>query len=667
MSLRGWSPGKEVTGLRGMWSALAQKSAGDPARASYAQNIRFAPGVVRTRPGTVSVPATTPLFGLFAKGLSIGNLGAGWRFFFLIGSKLMYGALTAGGVSCPNPFDYNTRTIPTYPSVGLFGDTLAGTPYSISVALFNKYAYIAVRDKTGKGVAPCLISDGTNVVDVAFSAWTLYRSGLQAGGGIGSMTFTNIGAGRTTPGLTTYALVLQTSTGFLAHPIPQSGSNFASAGTIRAQITVPPGSSIDGTGTVYLLKNRVDNPNEWYWIPNDTISGTTGEVPYQAGTLTFTINLSDADLAASADSANDQWYNVTQSSFPTLSGPFLPSFVVLYGTRMCYGVDNNLYISDEDNPQSLALDRNLVETPKQLRLGYAFPLQGSTDLYMTGAKWLGRVTDNGDSPSTWAPPVLISETIGAPYPGCVCYRTAGNYAWLVTDAGVFLFNGTLGPVPITHLIQDQWARVNWAAAYAIETEDDIENRVLYVAVPIDGATEVNAIFCFDYTQGLGVQEMDISIDLYPVGVYSVAMGPDTQGHNRVWLGADRGDFLMLDEAATSDVGSVGGITTIWESGLVRSPGDFASRMVRVGGMDLWARGGGGLITTLYGPDKIRSVSPMLLSAAGTPAYLTPAPGLMYQMKFDISQIENYSIRFWVNTWLEISGFTVYSKPDLYNR
>jgi hypothetical protein len=40
---------------------------------------------------------------------------------------------------------------------------------------------------------------------------------------------------------------------------------------------------------------------------------------------------------------------------------------------------------------------------------------------------------------------------------------------------------------------------------------------------------------------------------------------------------------------------------------------------------------------------------------------------MYQHKFDFSKIENYSIRFAVNTWFELSGFTVYSRPDLYNR
>jgi hypothetical protein len=651
-----------------MWSAVAEKRAGNPVRASYCQNVRFAPGVVKTRPGTVQVLCNNQQPGKITKGLSIGNLGGGWRCYYLAGTQLRYGALNSGFINCAAPFDYTTPTLAAFPSVPVFKDTLGGTPYTISVAWFNKFAYIALSDKNGNGIAPVLISDGSAIVDVAFSAWSLYRSGLQLGGGFG-MAFSQIGAGYTTPGLTNYAMVLQTGTGFLSQPMVQTGPNFVTASKVQATFTIPAGYSIYGSGTVYLLKNRVDNPTQWYWIPNDPISGTVGEVPYVPGatTLTFTINISDADMAASLDPANDQWLTLQQAVHPILTGPIKPSFVSLYGKRMCYGADNILYVSDLDSPQAITPDRNIVETPKQLKLGFAFSLQGSPDLYMTGAKWLGRVSDNGDTPSTWAPPILISETIGAPFPGCVCHRTAGGYAWLATDAGVFLFTGVLGDKPVTWMIQDQWSRVNWNAAAAIEMEDDIENRVLYVAVPLDGATEVNAVFCIDYTYGLSAEQVDISLDLYQSnGVYSVAVGPDETGANRVWLGSDQGYLLMHNEGGSAtDAG--GPITSIWESGLVRSPGDFASRMVRVGGMDLWMRGGGGLTTTVYSLDKQRSVSPYLLSSAGATTGLAATPGIMYHHKFDISKIENYSIRFQVNTWFELSGFTVYSKPDLYNR
>jgi hypothetical protein len=669
MSLRGWSPGREFLDPRGMWSAAAGKRIGNPERAAYCQNVRFAPGVVKTRPGTSLIVASSPVTGSKARGLSTGNLGNGWLAFYLLGSQLRYGALSLGGLVCPAPFDYTNPTLSTFPSVPVFKEVVtANQPFILTVAYFNNLAYIACADRNGNGLAPVVISDGNSVVDVAFSAWTLYRSGLQLGGGFG-MSFSQVGAGYTTPGLANYAMVLQSSTGYLSAPIVLTGPNFATASRVQATFTIPAGYSITGSGTVYLLKNRVDNPQQWYWIPNDPISGTVGEVPYQNGpsTLTFTINISDADMAASLDSANDQWFQVQQFNHPTLTGPFKPDFVALYGKRMCYGVNNNLYVSDLDSPQSVTLDRNLVQSPHQLKLGYVFPLPGTADLYLTGNRWLARVTDNGDIPATWAPPILISDTIGSPLPGCVCYKTAGNYAWLVTDAGVFVFNGQLGDKPITYMVQDQWARVNWAAANVIDIEDDIENRVVYITVALDGATEANAVFVIDYTRGLTTEEVDISLDLYQsaYGVYSVSAAPDNQGNGRVWFGSDSGHLLVVDPEQTADFGSA--IATIWESGLLRGSGDFASRMVRVGGMDLWLRGSGTLGTSLYNLDKTRMVTPPLLSAAGTLTNPVATPGIMYQLKFDLAKVENYHVRFASSGWFELSGFTVYSRPDLYNR
>lgn len=666
MSLRGWAPGKEILEPRGMWSAVAERRKGNPERASYCQNVRFAPGVVRSRPGTYSVTTVSPVVGKIVKGLAIGTLGSGFRYWYLLGTQIRCGLLQSGVIVAASPFDYSSPA-------GFFNDTLAGTPYTISVSIYNKLAYIAVSDKSGNGCAPCLISDGASVLDVAFSNVTQYRSGLQFGGGFG-MTFTALGAGNCSPGAANYALVLQNGSGFLSAPIVQTAPSIGSASKIQASVTIPANTSLYGNATVYLLKTRVDNPNAWYWIPNDPITGSIGSIPFPPSspsvqTLNFIINISDADMAADLDSANDQWFVLQQSQTPIFKGPFSPQFVQLYGKRMCYGVGNILYVSDISSPQTVTPDRHVVQSPKQLRLGYAFPLQGSTDLYVTGDRWLGRVTDNGDVPSTWAPPILISDTIGAPFPGCVCFRTAGGYAWIATKAGVFLFDGRLGVKPVTYLSQDQWARVNWAAAYAIETEDDIENRILYVAVPLDGATEVNGIFAIDYTNGVSFEQVDISLDLYQYdGAYSVAVGPDETGTGRLWIGSDRGNLLELYAAALQDVS--GAITAIWESGFIRNPGDFASRMVRVGGIDVWARGNGGLTTTVYGPDKQVSVSPVLLSAAGVPSSLTPAPGIMYQHKFDLSKIENYTVRFAsasLGIWFELSGLTVYSRPDLFNR
>lgn len=109
---------------------------------------------------------------------------------------------------------------------------------------------------------------------------------------------------------------------------------------------------------------------------------------------------------------------------------------------------------------------------------------------------------------------------------------------------------------------------------------------------------------------------------------------------------------------------------IWESGLARGS-ELSATMIRLAAFDIWARGAGPLVNTVYGPDKVLSQTPQLLLASGVPAtVLTPNPGIMYALKLDFRQIENFSIRFETNTidaWLELSGFRTYIKSDLYNR
>lgn len=657
--------------MRGMWSAFAEKRMGNPERANFCQNVRFYPGVVRTRPGTLLTTCNSPIAGKIAKGLHLANLAAGWAYFYLLGTQIRFGGLHSGSIFCPFPFDLN-NPVPAYDlGMKLFNDSISRTPYTLTIAFHNNFAYIAVADKTGNGCTPCLIATAAGgVVDVAFSAYASYKSGLELGGGLG-MSFTSIGAGACSPGQARYAIVLQTGTGYLTPPLIQTAPSFGTASRIQASISIPTGYGIYGSGTVYLLKTRVDNPNAWYWVPNDPGSGTIGSVPYvNSGggpqTFTFIVNISDADMAASLDSADDQWFGFQQFRYPTLRGPFSPQFVTLYGKRMCYGVGNTLYASDINDPQQVTADRHVVQSPKELQLGFAFSLAGSADLFLTGTRWIARVTDNGDVPATWAPPIVISDTIGAPFPGCVCHRTAGSFAWIVADSGVYVFDGSMGEKPVTFLVSDQWARVNWNAAYCIETEDNVVERVLYVTVPLDGATEVTAVFCIDYSNGLRFDAVDISLDVYAGdGSYSVAVGSDELGISRVWFGSDSGNLLQQSPTATMDPHSV--ISSTWESGFVRNPGDFASRMVRVGGMDVWARGDSSFLIRVYGPEKLRVVYPLLVSQAGVPAALSPAPGLMYHTKFDFSKIENYNVRFDSQSWFELSGFTVYSRPDLFNR
>ena len=332
--------------------------------------------------------------------------------------------------------------------------------------------------------------------------------------------------------------------------------------TIPISVTLPGLTDGGGDSTLYLVMTRADNPNNWYWMPTDSQTGGIGSqpVPYNTPvTLDFLANLSDGDMAASLDSANPQFLLLTQDG--SGNGPIVPSFVVTYGNRMCYGVSQTLYVSDIGEPEQITGDQHTVITPNKRAIGYAFPLPGSTDLFLTGDRWTSRVTDNGDVPATWAQPIQVSDALGAPFPCCVCWRTGGNHAWVVTEGGPYFFNGSYSDRPLSYLVSDQWRRVNWSAAYAIEMADDVTGLRLYIAVPLDGALEPTHMFVFDYTNGVNFDQVDISLDEFSRPTFSsiTVVKELAQDGMVLWIGpseaADGSGAYSFRVAVTDAVGA----------------------------------------------------------------------------------------------------------------
>lgn len=441
--------------------------------------------------------------------------------------------------------------------------------------------------------------------------------------------------------------------------------------------------------TLFLIATRAGNKDTWYFLPTDFQTGEVGEqpVPHNAPvTLNFVMNLSDETISStlSGDLANDNFNFLCQGADGF--GPFNPSFVAAYGTRMCYGAGTTMYVSDLSAPQQIAADRNAVRMQNQRTIGFAFPLPGNTGLYLTGDRWTGYVTDNNDTPSTWSVPVQVSTTLGAPFPNCVCADTGGPWAWIVTEAGPYLFDGNYELNPLTYLVsgldEDQlpmgWKRVNWKAAYAIKVVDDVQNLKLYVAVPMDGAFECNYQFCIDYRMGKGFDSVDISLDVFnPQFFSSIAVVKEfSTGLTNLWKGPSAaGNVVRFDVTTHNDEGNA--IDGYWTSGLARGK-NIASAMVRVGAMDIWARGNAPLdangnplfLITLFGPDGVQSVDITLMSTQGVAAALVDKPGITYMSKFDISQIEDWYVQFRTNSvdcWMELSAFTAYERADLANR
>lgn len=479
------------------------------------------------------------------------------------------------------------------------------------------------------------------------------------------------------------------------------------AGNRRVNISVTLPALADGgtsaTGgvqaTLFLIGTRADNPALWYFLSDFPRTGQVGEQPVPLNTpttLNFVFNLSDEDVADefAGDTAQANFLFTAQN--PDGTGPFNPSAVVPYGTRMCYVVGSVLWVSDLGFPQQIAADTNQIRMQNQRKIGTAFPLPGSTGLYITGDGFTGYVTDNGDSPSTWAVPVSVSTNLGlgTPYPNCVCADTKGPYVWIVTPSGPYMFDGAYEGNQLLYLSSGYdeqknpigWTRVNWAAASVIQVRDDVKNLKLYIAVPLDGATICNYMFVIDYRMGLTFDSVDVSLDVFNPQLFgSIAIVEEiSTGEQNLWIGpAAAGSVSRFDVNTANDQGAA--IDNYWISGLVRSDADVLTSMLRIAAMDIWARGNAPLLSngatppvidvpsfnvTLFGPDGQQTVDVIIETTQGVPAALVESPGIIYGSQFDISQIENYYVKFGTNAvdaWFELSAFKPYFKPDLANR
>lgn len=531
--------------------------------------------------------------------------------------------------------------------------------------------YFCGFDVSGLGTTQCRVHDGLSTsgsldIDVAFRGPLTFSAFSAADNGTGLCT----------KGLHKIGFIFQSRTGFAGQPSPVSAGVFAPASvtlnagnrSIRASITLDTPADAGANSGFFPIMTRADNPNTWFFVP-ETFYGPVTILPVSSAGWAFTvdISISDEDLATRAESADNQFNRLVAGAS---SGPFNPNFVVAYGKRMIYGVGIKVYASDIDDPQALTEDFNVLSLPSRRRNGMAFPLGQA--LYLTGDKWTGRTSDNGDLPSTWPQPETISDAIGAPFPGCVAWRTAGTYAWIAAESGLYEFNGAYADRPISDNQRDIWGRINWAAAYTIQIADDVTQRKVHVAVPLDAATEPSHLLVYDYTNGRTADSCDFSYYTFSASTFSSVrmVKVSTTARTELYIGPSAvGSVLFLDESTHNDAGAA--INCIWNSGYVRGSGEMQSKTIRVGNADIWIRGNGALTHSWRGLDDVLVVTPILMSSGGTVVTsLSSAPGIEYAAKGDLSPVENATFRFQTNAvdaWMELSGMKAYFRPALWTR
>jgi hypothetical protein len=287
---------------------------------------------------------------------------------------------------------------------------------------------------------------------------------------------------------------------------------------------------------VSVVMTTTTDLNQYYIVPNSrTLLASVGSL----AAFNIDVSISDADLSSRGIDATKYLFKFTQNANNAASpdgthacpvdtihmGPTIRfRHLCLWGTRMAYlGLQpvnvgstiqtfvDGLYVSDPNDYQSISSDQHLLELPGQRPISTMFRMGLSN--YIVGPHEIWTSSDNNDIPISWPAPKLIDGRHGTLAIHGVEVSPSGDYAWILDQAGLFLFNGSpITSLPISYYQTPDWNRINWGASYCIKVKDNASLKVVHIMVPLDGATSATHTMAFDYTNGATPRGVNYSLN-----------------------------------------------------------------------------------------------------------------------------------------------------------
>jgi hypothetical protein len=114
--------------------------------------------------------------------------------------------------------------------------------------------------------------------------------------------------------------------------------------------------------------------------------------------------------------------------------------------------------------------------------------------------------DNGGNPSTWGVAV-VDGAIGSYAHGTSTFTLSqstpdtGDMIVFASKSGLYLFDGVVRRPELSNKISQLWLGINTDYFYRVTVTHDVWNHLIYIAVPILGATEPNYVLVADYSSG----------------------------------------------------------------------------------------------------------------------------------------------------------------------
>ena len=430
------------------------------------------------------------------------------------------------------------------------------------------------------------------------------------------VTPTEPGAGSVTAGEHKFALVYLTRNGYQTKA-DETDTPITSSGALNILLTLnPTGNWPDWVSGVRVAMTTVQNPSQFIFV-----GGTATIVGGTAGNILITIDIDDTVLASSVDiSSATDWFSLLTNA--DQEAPDTPTNLLEYSNRMVWiaqTLDFNsltnittIWVSDSDDPQRMAADRNFLHLPGQ-RLGISAGVIQDV-LFIMGPQWTYAFIDNNDNPVTWAPPHLVDSRIGTPSIHGVTASPSRGVLWVASRDGLYPFDGSQYPQrPTSYQQAEDWDRINWDEPSKIQVMDDGIHDTVHVLAPLDAATEPSHWLSWNYKRGAQWFQTDYSIndfDSFSPGCFQVVQNPATLAPELMLGNSAAGGQVHRQKSSLAGDASLYNDAAAAIDSEYRSPPLFGilQTPVRIRAAHVRTAGAGDLGVTVYNASRSRSLA-----------------------------------------------------------
>lgn len=471
-----------------------------------------------------------------------------------------------------------------------------------SVTIFDR-AYITPHDgSTGLAGQKVYVYEGSGTA--------------RAAAGLPPSSFTlllaNGGGGKLEAGTRVFAVCYQTSSGYITAPggFIQSTTVAAATTTISAIPTGP-----GGTAARVLLATKIINgfngdfnARTYYFVPSGTINDNV--------TTTFLANYFDSELLDDATYLLEQLDEI----------PAGVGIGLVQGRMIVWGENANsavVRVSKAGEPES----HNSVEGFVTVNPGDSGGGLKNYLEYMSLVVMFKSLRSYTIQPSDTLPPanwkvLELDDSVGTECHGIGKVLDFGqnvqNTVFVADRAGLRLFVGTFNDDNIlTFSIDSIWGRITDAAFNTVEVAIDSINFLIYIAVPLDGATTPNAVLVGDYTEGLSAAAIQWTTWTFPAAPTSIVV--DVESSVPVFkFGSVAGNVYKYNPALLLDSGAA---IDSWVEFPLLPSGDVDDTINNYTGIRIRVRGSGSLQITGGGIDGANPFTAQSLTLSATRAAL----------------------------------------------